>query len=124
MPVDITNYNQFGLAYEFGIDQTEPLTVSGMAVTQITITATPEFEAFAKNSAGATAAYVRGKDKYEFSASGFLVNEAAFVGFTDLAFEYAGHYFIINKRETADSNEDFRKCSMTGVAFALITSPA
>jgi hypothetical protein len=118
MPVP--NFDQFGdLSYVFGIADANTNIVAGMAVEQITITGTPEFEAQAKNSGGLTAAYVRGRDKYEFTASGFLTDEALFNAVTN--FTYEGHYFIINRREKADSNVDFRKCTIGGVAFALIT---
>lgn len=116
-----TNFDQFGdQTYIFGIADANTNIVGGMAVEQITITGTPEFEAMAKNSGGMTAAYARGKDKYEFSANGFLIDETAFDAVTN--FVYEGHFFIINKREKADSNVDFRKCNISGVAFALITS--
>jgi hypothetical protein len=116
-----TNFDQFGdLSYIFGIAGADTSIVAGMAVEQITVTGTPEFEAMAKNSQGMTASYVRGKDKYEFSASGFLTDEAAFDA--NANFTYQGHFFIINKREKADSNVDFRKCNISGVAFALIAS--
>lgn len=116
-----TNFDQFGdTSYIFGIADANTAIVAGMAVEQIQISGTPEFEAMAKNSGGLTAAYVRGKDKYEFSASGFLTDEAAFDANTN--FTYDGHFFIINKREKADSNVDFRKCNISGVAFFLITS--
>lgn len=119
MPV--TNFDQFGdLSYVFGIANANTSIVDGMAVEQITITGTPEFEAMAKNTQGLTASYVRGKDKFEFSANGFLVDENLFDAVTN--FEYQGHFFIINKREKADSNVDFRKCNISGVAFFLITS--
>lgn len=116
------NYEQFGdQTYQFGIADADTTIVAGMAVEQITVTGTPEFEAAAKNSGGMTAAYVRGRDKYEFSASGYLTDEAAFDAVPN--FDYDGHFFIINKREKADSNVDFRKCNISGVAFALITAP-
>lgn len=115
------NFDQFGdTSYVFGIADANTDIVAGMAVEQITITGTPEFEAMAKNSGGLTASYVRGKDKFEFSASGFLTDEDAFDAVTN--FTYQTHFFIINKREKADSNVDFRKCNIAGVAFALITS--
>lgn len=123
MPVPTTDYNQFGdSTYEFGIDSANTTLVDGMAVETISVSGTPEFEAFAKNTAGATAAYVRGKDKYEFNASGYLIDETAFDANTN--FTYDGHFFIISKREKADSNVDFRKCNISGVAFALITAAA
>lgn len=116
-----TNFDQFGdPSYVFGIAAANTTIVDGMAVEQITVTGTPEFEAMAKNSQGLTAAYVRGKDKYEFSASGFLTDETLFDA--NANFTYNGHFFIINKREKADSNADFRKCNISGVAFALVTS--
>jgi len=116
-----TNFDQFGdLTYVFGISGADTTIVGGMAVEQITITGTPEFEAMAKNAGGMTASYVRGKDKFEFSASGFLIDETAFDAVTN--FTYQTHFFIINKREKANSNVDFRKCNISGVAFALITS--
>jgi hypothetical protein len=116
-----TNFDQFGdTSYVFGIADANTDIVAGMALEQITITGTPEFEAQAKNSQGMTASYVRGKDKYEFSANGFLTDEAAFDAVNN--FTYQGHFFIINKREKADSNVDFRKCNISGVAFALITA--
>jgi hypothetical protein len=116
------SYEQFGdQTYQFGIADANTTLVAGMAVEQITVTGTPEFEAMAKNATGMTAAYVRGLDKYEFSASGYITDEAAFDGNSN--FEYAGRFFIINKREKADSNVDFRKCNITGVAFALIEAP-
>jgi hypothetical protein len=115
------NFDQFGdLSYVFGIADADTDIVAGMAVEQITITGTPEFEAMAKNSGGMTASYVRGKDKYEFSASGYLTDKALFDAVSN--FSYDGHFFIINKRETADSNVDFKKCNISGVAFALIIS--
>lgn len=121
MPLSTTNYDQFGdTNYVFGIDDANTTIVAGMAVEQITINGSPEFEAMAKNTGGLTAAYVRGKDKYEFNANGFLTDEAAFDAVTN--FTYQSHFFIINKREKSDSNVDFRKCSIGGVAFALITS--
>jgi hypothetical protein len=120
MPVP-THFDQFGdTSYVFGIADANTDIVAGMALEQITITGTPEFEAQAKNSQGMTASYVRGKDKYEFSANGFLTDEAAFDAVNN--FTYQGHFFIINKREKADSNVDFRKCNISGVAFALITA--
>jgi hypothetical protein len=117
-----TSFEQFGdTTYVFGIAGADTSIVPGMAVEQITITGTPEFEAMAKNSEGMTASYVRGLDKYEFSANGYLIDEALFDGVSN--FTYKGHFFIINKRETADSNVDFRKCNISGVAFALILPP-
>ena len=116
------NFDQFGdCTYVFGIDDTETLgVVPGMALETITITGTPEFEAFAKNTQGATASYVRGKDKFEFTASGFLIDESAFDAATN--FTYQLHFFIINRREKANSNVDFRKCTLGGVAFALVSA--
>ncbi len=117
-----TSFEQFGdQTYIFGITGAALTIVDGMAVEQITITGTPEFEAMAKNAEGMTAAYVRGNDKYEFTASGYLIDETAFDASSN--FTYQGHFFIINKREKADSNVDFRKCNIGGVAFALITAP-
>src|SRR5882724_5624044 len=121
MPVSNANFDQFGSAlYVFGIDAANTNIVAGMAVETINIVGTPEFEAFAKNTAGATAAYVRGKDKFEFTASGFLTDEIAFDAVTN--FVYQGHFFIINRREKANSNVDFRKCTLGGVAYALVTA--
>lgn len=121
MPVSNANFSQYGDAtYVFGIDSANTNIVPGMALETITITGTPEFEAFAKNTAGATAAYVRGNDKFEFNASGYLIDESAFDAVTN--FTYQTHFFIINKREKADSNVDFRKCTLGGVAYALITA--
>jgi hypothetical protein len=123
MPTPIPDFTQFGSGdYVFGIDNANTDIVDGMAVETISITASPEFEAFAKNTAGATAAYVKGRDKFEFTASGFLTNEAAFDGNND--FTYQGHFFIINRREKSNSNVDFRKCSIGGVAYPLITAVA
>ena len=116
-----TNFDQFGdTTYVFGITGADVTIVDGMAVETITITGTPEFEAMAKNAGGMTASYVRGKDKYEFTAAGFLTDETAFDAVSN--FTYQTHFFIINKREKANSNVDFRKCNISGVAFALITS--
>jgi hypothetical protein len=117
----ISNFDQFGdTTYVFGITGADTTIVAGMAVETITITGTPEFEAMAKNAGGMTASYVRGKDKYEFTASGFLTDETAFDAVSN--FSYQGHFFIINRREKANSNVDFRKCTIGGVAFALITA--
>ncbi len=117
MPVP--NFEQFGdLAYDFGIAGANTTIVAGMAVESITVTGTPEFEAMAKNAGGLTASYVRGRDAYEFTASGFLTDEAAFDANSN--FTYDGRYYIINRREKADSNVDFRKCSIGGRSFALI----
>lgn len=125
MPISNANYDQFQQSgsttiYDFGIDAANTNIVAGMALETITITGTPEFEAFAKNTAGATAAYVRGKDKFEFTATGFLTDETAFDAVTN--FTYQTHFFIINRREKADSNVDFRKSTIGGVAYALITA--
>ncbi len=123
MPVDTTNFNQFGSAlYVFGIDNANTDIVAGMALETISVAGTPEFEAFARNTAGAVAAYVRGKDKFEFNAAGFLTDETAFDSVTN--FSYQSHFFIISKREKADSNVDFRKCTLSGVAYNLVTAAA
>ncbi len=120
MPVP--NFQKFGdQSYDFGIADANTNIVPGMAIENITITGTPEFEAMAKNSTGLTAAYVRCRDSFEFTASGFLLNEATFDAVSN--FTYEGHYFIINRTEKADSNVDFRKCTIGGRAFALITAP-
>jgi hypothetical protein len=124
MAVSTANFTQFGDAtYVFGLDSTATTFASsiGCALESITITGTPEFEAMAKNTQGATAAYVRSTgDKFEFTASGYLVDEALFDAATN--FSYAGHAFFINKREKAGGNTDFRKCTIGGVSFPLITS--
>jgi hypothetical protein len=124
MPVSNANFQQFGDAtYVFGLDATAVTFAAniGMALETITITGTPEFEAFAKNTQGATAAYVRSTgDKFEFTAAGYMVSESTFDSSTN--FTYAGHFFIINRREKAGSNVDFRKCTLGGVSYPLVTT--
>jgi hypothetical protein len=117
-----TTYEKFGdQNYRFGIDDPNALTlVDGMAVESLNIEGTPEFESEAKNAEGMTASYVRGKDKYSFTASGYLIDEAAFDAVTNFTFQ--GRFFIINKRSKNHSNTDFTKCEISGVSYFLITS--
>tara|TARA_R100001510_G_C7656966_1_gene217787 strand:+ start:14141 stop:14494 length:354 start_codon:yes stop_codon:yes gene_type:complete len=113
------NYTQYGdSSYQFGIADTN--VVDGMAVEQITIERAPEFEAEAKNDEGMTASFVRGDDKFTFTASGFLTNKALFEAGGDFTFD--GQFFIINKKSRSQSNTDFQKCEISGVGYALISS--
>lgn len=72
------NYTQYGdTAYQFGVADTG--VVNGMAIETISIERTPEFEAEAKNEEGMTASFVRGDDKFTFTASGYLTSKANFL---------------------------------------------
>ena len=113
------NYTQYGDAsYQFGVADTG--VVDGMAIEQITIERSPEFEAEAKNEEGMTASFVRGDDKFTFTASGYLTNKASFDGVGDFTFD--SQFFIINKKSRSQSNTDFQKAEISGVGYSLISS--
>ena len=113
------NYTQYGDGqYQFGIADTG--VVNGMAVESISIDRAPEFEAEAKNEEGMTASFVKGDDKFTFTASGYLTNKANFEAVGDFTFD--GQFYIINKKTTSQSNTDFQKCEISGVGYALISS--
>lgn len=113
-------YTQFGNTTEYNFGITTSDAVAGMALETLTISASPEFMAEAKNDEGMTAALVKGDLKGEFSASGFLTGEAAFQGVTNFMFD--SNFYIIQNKSISQSNTDFQKCEISGISFTNISS--
>ena len=110
-------YTQFGNTTEYNFGITTSDAVAGMALETLTISASPEFMAEAKNDEGMTAALVKGDLKGEFSASGFLTGEAAFQGVTNFMFD-SNFYIVIHDRIPGEqawvSCYPANKCSSRG----------
>lgn len=104
--------------YVFGTDAVSP--IAGMAVESLKIDESPEFEAEAKDQTGSVVSYVVGDAKKNFTASGFLTTAT----FDIEDFTYDGLTFIIESRSITESNSDFKKCELSGVAYAVIGATA
>lgn len=117
-------YQQHGnLDYVFGFNDAnaEALATSiGIKPQTLSISGEPEFTAEAKNEDGETESFVVGADAYNFTLSGFLVDESAFNAATNFTFD--SRYFIVVGRKRDKSNTDFQKAEFTGRSFPLITS--
>lgn len=113
-------YTRYGAGeYTFGA---EGLTVGGMSIESFNTDLTPEFEASAKGPDGTIKAFVRGPDMANFSASGYLIDEAAFDALSD--FTFGGRFFIVKKKGKARTNTDFKKATLEAVSYSNITGPA
>jgi len=98
-------------------------TTIGIRPQTLSIKAEPEFTAEAKNEDGETISYVRGRDKFSFQLDGFIEDEDLFASTHSFTFATDGvdRLFIVNNRDISVSNVDFKKCSITGMAWANIT---
>jgi hypothetical protein len=117
----MADYNQYGDPnYSFGIQGANLTIVPGMAVTGVNLDKKPEFIAEAKGAQGLVAAAAVAKDEIDFTAEGYLIDKVAFDAAGD--FTYDGKFYYIVGRTIEDSNEDFRKCSITAKHKPLISS--
>jgi len=121
-------FTQFsnGTPIVFGFDDpnAEALATSiGIRPQSLSITAEPEFTAEAKNEDGETISAVVGADKYSFTMSGYLEDEALFAAASSFNFEADGatRLFIVMNRKTDKSSTDFQKAEITGMAYPLVT---
>mgnify|MGYP000995932608 CR=1 FL=1 len=115
---------QTGYSYEFGVPTTE--IIPGIALESIKLEQTPEFQSEGKDAKGNTIAVVVGDPKYTFTASGYLFNESTFDPVDDFTYTFdiggtpTALTLIINNKSVTQSNTDFQKAEITGVAFTVV----
>ena len=109
--------------YIFGFDDADAAAIAaacGMKPQTLSISAEPEFVAEAENSDGLVDCTVVGPDKYAFTMSGYIVDEALFAA--SASFTYDGKFFVLKGRKVDTANRDFKKGEMSGTSNALIVS--
>lgn len=120
----MATFNQFGdKTYKFGFQDagaTSIATAVGIKPQTLSISSEPEFEAEAQDQDGTTKSFVVGPDKFSFTLSGYLTDQAKFK--TGKSFTYDGQFYIITGRKRDIANQDFTKGELTGVGFKNIQS--
>lgn len=113
-------------SYKFAFNSGEAsaiATACGLKPQSIDFSAEPEFVAEAEDEKGEVASVVVGQAKHNFTMSGYIIDATDFAACVGSSFTFRSKNCIITGAKETDSNRDFQKGEVTGVAYAGVPVP-